>query len=166
MDSVLVVDDNHANLEMIGEFLKQLNYEVRVATNGEAALESVKMQHPNIILMDIHMPKLDGYETCKLLKADPATKNIPVVFISAMSDMYNKKLGFEAGAVDYIIKPLSLEELQARVAVHLELAHRMKELETFNKAMIEREMRIIELKKEVNTLAQAQSKDIPYPEVQ
>lgn len=164
--SILVVDDNPENLLILDEFLKQLGYEVRVATNGEIALESVDALQPDIILMDIHMPKLDGYQACKILKSNPATKDIPVIFISAMNEPYNKKIGFEVGGVDYISKPFSLDELKARVAVHMELSRRIKELEIFNKAMLEREMRIIELKKEVNALLNENGSQIRYPEVQ
>ena len=169
--SILVADDNPNNLQMIESMLRGFGYTVRVALDGEAALRSVQSESPELILLDIHMPKLDGYETCERLKANEKTRDIPVIFASAMDDQFNKIKGFQAGAVDYVTKPVQLDELRARIDVHLQLARQWNQLQeqaldltNFNKSMLDREMRVIELKSEVNALAQELGRDPPYPE--
>ena len=96
------------------------------------------------------MPGLDGYELCEKLKQDVALADIPVIFISALSEAYNKVKGFELGAVDFIVKPFELEEVKVRVKTHLKLRQQMQEIKSNNKSMVDRELRIIELKQEVN----------------
>ena len=118
------------------------------------------------------MPKMDGYDTCERLKNNDRTREIPVIFASALSESFNIAKGFEYGGVDYITKPLKLEELRARVLAHLTVARQNKllknnyeELRLFNQAMVKRESRIIELKEEVNQLAEELRREPPYPTV-
>lgn len=118
---VLVVDDTPANLHLMGAILKQ-NYRVKVANHGEKALQiAAGHPRPDIILLDIMMPDIDGYEVCRQLKADSATSNIPVIFLTAKTEVQDEALGFACGAVDYISKPISQPVLLARVRSQLQL---------------------------------------------
>lgn len=126
---ILVVDDNRNNLSLAQELLEKAGYRVRVALNGEAALDSARDAPPDLILLDIHMPVLDGYETCRALKDDELLDRIPVIFLSGLDEGFNKVEAFKAGGADYVTKPFEREELLARVAVHLSLARSRKALE-------------------------------------
>ena len=118
-----------ANIKILGELLKN-EYKIRLATNGEKALQIAGSSNPpDIILLDVIMPVIDGYEVCKRLKADQATKNIPVIFITAMDLEKDETKGLSLGAVDYITKPFSLPIVKARVKTHLELKHHRDILE-------------------------------------
>ncbi|MBE9208250.1 hybrid sensor histidine kinase/response regulator [Nostoc sp. LEGE 06077] len=119
--TVLIVDDNPANLGVLSDTLDQAGLEVWVAKSGKVALERVKYALPNLILLDVMMPEIDGFETCRLLKADPKTQDIPVIFMTALSDTSKKIEGFQVGAVDYITKPFQQEEVLSRVKLHLKL---------------------------------------------
>lgn len=158
------MDDNLENLKVISSALIGFGYEVRVAKNGQKALESVRIKAPDLILLDIYMPVMDGYTTCQKLKNDMTTREIPIIFVSALDEQFDKVKAFRMGGVDYITKPIEMEEVRARVEVHLLARQKMKELEEFNSIMIEREMRMIELKNEVNSLARQLGKHEPYPE--
>src|SRR3954447_22536387 len=119
--TVLVVDDAPPNIQVVNSILKN-TYKVRIATNGEKALESVKMSPPpDLILLDVMMPGMDGYEVCTHLKTDPMTKDIPVIFLTGQTETADETKGFEVGAVDYIHKPFSPAVVQARVHTHLTL---------------------------------------------
>ncbi len=163
--SILIADDNPNNLKILSETLTGFGYDIRVAMDGKAAVESAFTIVPDMILLDIHMPEMDGYEACRILKKDIRTKDVPVIFISALNEQFNKIKAFNYGAVDYLTKPIQMEETKARVEIHLELRQNIKELKEFNKIMLDREMRNIELKKEVNTLASELGKEAPYPEI-
>lgn len=118
---LLIVDDTPANIELLSFMLKSRGYNVRTAENGEAALDACGEEPPDLILLDISMPGMDGYEVCRRLKADAALKDIPVVFLSALNETVDKVRALEAGGVDYISKPFKAEEVEARVRTHLEL---------------------------------------------
>ena len=118
--AILVVDDTEANVDILVEAL-DTDYDVSVAMDGKSALESVSMNPPDLILLDIVMPEMDGYEVCNRLKSDTKTVDIPVIFLTAMTDLENKTKGFELGAVDYITKPFEILEVKARVNTHLTL---------------------------------------------
>jgi DNA-binding NtrC family response regulator len=120
-EEILVVDDTPANLRLLTELLTQQNYHVRPASNGALALKSVAAKIPDLILLDVNMPGMDGYEVCRRLKADEQSSRIPVIFISAFGDTRQKVTGFEAGGIDYITKPFEAEEALARVRTHLRL---------------------------------------------
>ena len=104
---ILMVDNTPANLGVLSDLLGNEGYEVLVAEDGESALQRASYAHPDLILLDVLMPKLDGFATCRQLKERPETKDIPVIFMTALSGTTNKVMGFELGAVDYITKPFS-----------------------------------------------------------
>ena len=120
---VLVVDDIPKNLQVVGTMLRNAGYAIMPATSGAEALEGVQVQLPDLILLDLMMPEMDGLETCRRLKANPRTQAIPVIFLTASNEMEHLVQGFEAGAVDYVTKPFNPPELLARVRTHLELKH-------------------------------------------
>ncbi|MBW4559154.1 MAG: hybrid sensor histidine kinase/response regulator [Trichormus sp. ATA11-4-KO1] len=140
--TVLIVDDHPANLGVLSDALDQAGLEVWVAKSGKVALERVKYALPHLILLDVMMPEIDGFETCRQLKANSATKEIPVIFMTALSDTANKVEGFEAGAVDYITKPFQQEEVLSRVKLHLKLYDLSEKLEQKNRLL---EQKIAEL---------------------
>jgi len=120
MSQILIVDDSLVEIKIIRRFLGN-QYEILEATNGQIALEVANEKKPDLILMDIVMPGIDGLSVCKALKAEPATADIPVIFITSISDSQNVVKGFEAGGQDYITKPFYSPELCARIKVHLDL---------------------------------------------
>ncbi|NOX33493.1 MAG: response regulator [Deltaproteobacteria bacterium] len=115
---ILIADDNATNIDLLVNTLNQ-DYRIGVAKNGIKVLEFIKKYRPDLILLDIQMPEMDGYQVCGHLKSNPETKNIPVIFITAMIDVTHKTKGFEMGAVDYITKPFHAAEVTARVKTHL-----------------------------------------------
>ncbi len=119
--SVLIVDDNPANLRVIIDYLQNYGFGIRVARSGKTALQRVQYSQPDIIILDILMPEMDGFETCRQLKADERTEKIPVIFMTSLSSTEDKVRGFEMGAVDYITKPLNQKEVLARIKAHLRL---------------------------------------------
>ena len=127
--TILVVDDTPANLSVVSAFLDDAGYKVLVAEGGNDAREVIRLAPPDLILLDVLMPAPNGFETCSQLKTDPETKDIPVIFMTALSDTLEKVKGFEAGGVDYITKPFHQEEVLARVKTHLALRQLQKELE-------------------------------------
>ena len=129
--TVLVVDDTEANIDVIVEALGS-EYEVIVAMDGESALEAVDSDPPDIILLDIMMPEMDGYKVCSRLKSHSKTRNIPIIFLTAMSETQNKTKGFELGAVDYITKPFEILEVKERIKTHLSLMLARRELANQN----------------------------------
>jgi signal transduction histidine kinase len=120
-NSILIVDDIPTNIKVLFDILNQAGFRVTVAKNGQSALAKAKESLPNLILLDVIMPGIDGFETCRYLKAEPKTKDIPVIFMTARSDTVDKVKGLQLGAVDYITKPIQHEEVLARINVHLEL---------------------------------------------
>jgi diguanylate cyclase (GGDEF)-like protein len=118
---ILIVDDNPTNLSVLSLALKAAGYKTRVAMDGESAIEQVQADAPELILLDVQMPGIDGFDTCLKLKANLLTRDIPIIFITASVDLENKVKGLSVGAVDYITKPFQQEEVLARVRVHLEL---------------------------------------------
>ena len=130
--SILVVDDTPANLQVLAGMLKDRGYKVRPVPSGKLALLAAQRDPPNLILLDINMPEMNGYEVCEHLKADDTLKGIPVIFISALTEQLDKVKAFATGGVDYITKPFQLEELHARVETHLKLRRLQIELEEAN----------------------------------
>jgi len=126
---ILAVDDMPVSLRLLTDILKAEGYEVRSALNGELALRAAANNPPDLVLLDIRMPEMDGYEVCRRLKAQPATRNVPVIFVSAVLETSEKVKGFEIGAVDFVTKPYQRDELLARVRTHLELNHLRNHLE-------------------------------------
>lgn len=130
--SILVVDDMPANLKLLNTALRARGYEVRPVISGKMALEAARLKTPDLILLDINMPKMDGYQVCERLKEDPALAAVPVIFLSALDETIDKVKGFGVGAVDYITKPFQLQEVEARIGLHLELARLRRRLEQHN----------------------------------
>ena len=128
--SVLVVDDTQTNIDILKGILSEL-YTVKVATSGRLALKvAMSARPPDLILLDVMMPEMDGYEVCRLLKADEKTRNIPVIFATAKSEVEDEAMGFALGAADYITKPVSAPLVLARVKTHLEMYDRRRLLES------------------------------------
>jgi signal transduction histidine kinase len=129
---VLVVDDTPANLQLLTGMLKKHGYRVRPVPSGRLAIQAVRKIKPDLILLDINMPDMNGYEVCEYFKADAALKDIPVIFISALDETIDKIKAFSAGGVDYITKPFQFNEVEARVQTHLKLRGIQVELELRN----------------------------------
>jgi DNA-binding response OmpR family regulator len=123
---VLVVDDTPENVTLLAQLLRGAGHRVRVASSGTAALRQAHKLVPELVLLDVRMPDLDGYEVCRRLKADPATSDVPVLFLSALDGETDKTQGFEVGGVDYVVKPFFEREVLARVDTHLQL-HRLRQ---------------------------------------
>lgn len=130
--SIMVVDDTVANLRLLVNLLTENGYKVRAASNGKLAVTSVQLSAPDLILLDILMPELNGYEVCRQLKADVKTKDIPIIFLSAINDVFDKVQAFEVGGIDYITKPFQIEEVLLRVNIHLENRSLQKTLQEKN----------------------------------
>ena len=134
---ILLVDDTPANIKILADLLRK-DYLLSVATSGADALEIAGgHDRPDLVLLDIMMPDMDGYEVCRRLKADSTTQDVPVIFITAMSEVEDETMGFSLGAVDYITKPIRPPIVKARVAAHLELALARKTLAAQNKILRE-----------------------------
>ncbi|MBD2164553.1 hybrid sensor histidine kinase/response regulator [Calothrix sp. FACHB-156] len=144
--TILVVDDNPTNIQVLFDILSEIGYRVAIAKSGEAALQRLQSYHPDLILLDVMMPGIDGFETCQRLKYQPETRDIPVIFMTALSDTVDKVKGLSLGAVDYITKPIQHEEALARIRVHLQLHNSQQVLE----------QRTTELSQALDNLKQAQ----------
>jgi two-component system, NtrC family, sensor kinase len=144
--TILVVDDIPTNLQVLFDLLSEQGYRVAIAKSGETALQRLQSSQPNLILLDVMMPGIDGFETCQRLKADPITCDIPVIFMTALSDSVDKVKGLSLGAVDYITKPIQHEEVLARIQVHLQLSNATRVME----------QRANELSQALESLKQAQ----------
>lgn len=125
--NILVVDDNHQNLKVVAELLETENFEVTVASSGQQALEHLKNEKPDLILLDVMMPEMDGFEVCERIKQNLETKHIPVIFLTAKIETDDLVKGFDVGAVDYINKPFVQKELLARVKTHVTLKLTLEE---------------------------------------
>ncbi len=135
--TVLVVDDNPINLDILFKSLSQAGFKVLIAKDGENAIRQAELARPDAILLDIVMPGLDGFETCRRLKNKTQTKDIPVIFLSALADTPDKVKGFKIGAVDYITKPFQQEEVLARITTHITLRNLRRLVETHNEELQE-----------------------------
>ena len=140
---VFVVDDNPNNLDLLVGILREHGYGVRMANDGRRALAVVRSHRPELILLDIKMADMDGYEVCRELKVDPATRDIPVIFISALDDVFDKVKGFNTGGVDYITKPFQAEEVVARVENQLQISRLRRELEARERDLEQRNVELL-----------------------
>jgi CheY-like chemotaxis protein len=138
MTKILLVDDIPDNIRALFHVLTENGYGVTIAADGEDALESVRMTPPDLILLDIMMPGMDGFETCRRLKDNEATRAIPVIFMTALAEPVDKVRGFQLGAVDYITKPVHHEEALSRIKTHLTISRLQRELETSNARLLEK----------------------------
>ncbi len=154
--TVLIVDDIPDNVRVLYEFLPQAGLRVLVAQDGQEALHRIEYAQPDIILLDIMMPNMDGFEVCEVLKSQPHTREIPVIFMTALSDTVDKLKGFTLGAVDYITKPFQQEEVLARIHTHLQIRKLQGQLKTH---LVELEKRNVEL----NTFSRTVAHDLKNP---
>ena len=132
---ILVVDDTPANLRLLSQMLAEQGYRVRPVPSGQLALAAVEAEPPDIILLDIRMPGMNGYQVCEILKADAQTRDIPVIFISALDTIQDKVRAFTVGGEDYVTKPFHVEEVLARVGTHLALRKLQQQLQIANRKM-------------------------------
>lgn len=128
--NILIVDDNSENLRLLSQTLSRKGYTVRPAKSGKMALTAVEEMPPDLFLLDIMMPEMDGYELCRRLKEDPKIADIPVIFLTARSTSEDIVKGFEVGAVDYVLKPFRIPELLARVETHITLRETIVRLQS------------------------------------
>jgi two-component system, sensor histidine kinase and response regulator len=129
---ILLVDDNPQNLQVLGNLLLEEKYEIEFAVNGEATLDWLKNRRFDLILLDINMPGLNGFEVCKIIRSDKEMREIPIIFLSAESERESILKGFEVGAQDFVIKPFDSRELLARVKTQLDLKSKTEKLEKIN----------------------------------
>lgn len=155
--TILIVDDNHTNLKVLCNAISDSGWEILVATDGKSAIEQAEYAQPDLILLDVMMPGIDGYQTCQTLKKNALTEDIPIIFLTALSEKFDKVQGLLIGGVDYIIKPFQTEEVLARLHVHLKLRFLTKQLELQNQQLERRvEERTTELSQALNELKQSQ----------
>ncbi len=140
--SLLLVDDNPSNLQILFQTLESLQCKLLIAKNGQTALSIANRAHPDLILLDIMMPGIDGFEVCRRLKADPNTADIPVIFLSALSESVDKVKGLQLGAVDYVSKPFQPDEITARVNTHLTI-HRLRREVQHQRDQLEHELEVV-----------------------
>lgn len=134
---ILIVDDTLPNLRLLADMLSSYRYKVRGASNGKMALKAARLSPPDLILLDIMMPEMDGYEVCRQLKEGDNTRDIPIIFISAINETMDKVKAFALGGVDYITKPFQLEEVLARVRTHLSIQQLQRQLQEKNAELAE-----------------------------
>ncbi|MFA5906241.1 MAG: response regulator, partial [Desulfobacula sp.] len=134
--AVMIVDDSEIDVDILAECLGD-DYRIRVATDSPTALEDIFQKSPDIILLDVMMPVINGYDICKRLKQDDKTKDIPIIFVTSLNEPVDEAMGFELGAVDYINKPFSFSVVRARLKTHLDLANARKKLRLQNKILKE-----------------------------
>ena len=136
--AILIIDDDSNNLAIVSALLEEYRYTVFIAEDGESGISRAFLTRPGLILLDVLMPGIDGFETCRRLKSMRETRDIPVIFMTALAEMDDKVRGFAAGAVDYVTKPLQREEVLARVGVHLRLRYLAEELQAANESLEKR----------------------------
>jgi light-regulated signal transduction histidine kinase (bacteriophytochrome) len=132
---ILVVDDTHSTIDMVKTALEEDGYEVVMATSGEKAIKRAEITSPDLIMLDVLMPGMDGFETCRRLKADNRTRDIPVIFMTALTATESKVTGFKVGGVDYVTKPIEVEEVLARIRTHLTIQSMQRRLESQNERL-------------------------------
>ncbi|KKD37501.1 MAG: response regulator [Limnoraphis robusta] len=157
--TILIVDDHPTNLKIAVDYLETCGLTVLVSQDGESALKRTQFAHPHLILLDVLMPGIDGFETCRRLKANPETEDIPVIFMTALASAEDQVKGFEVGGVDYITKPIQHEEVLARVTTHLQIQALYQKLEEQNQNLQQKVIeRTAELSQALADLQQSQIK--------
>lgn len=159
---ILIVDDNPTNLNVLFEYLEESGFEVSVAKSGQIALQQIKHAPPDLILLDVMMPGMDGFETCRKLKSDKTTRSIPVIFMTALTDTVDKIKGFLAGGEDYITKPLQHEEVLARITAHLRVRKLEKTLHRREKALKDKERQLSVKNRQIEELEQCKQTFFSY----
>ncbi|MBD2120266.1 hybrid sensor histidine kinase/response regulator [Trichocoleus sp. FACHB-262] len=161
--NILIVDDTPDNLRLLSTMLTGQGYEVRSVINGAMALMGVGAEPPDLILLDINMPQMNGYEVCQQLKADDQSRDIPVIFISALEDVLDKVQAFAVGGVDYIVKPFQIEEVLARIETHLTVRRLQQQLQTQNLQLQQKMVELQELNQLKEEFLHAISHDLRTP---
>ncbi|NUN14056.1 MAG: hybrid sensor histidine kinase/response regulator, partial [Myxococcales bacterium] len=161
--SILIVDDNPTNVTVLLEYLSDSGFKVLVAEDGQSALEQVAYLKPDLILLDVMMPGVDGFETCRRLKEKEETRDIPVIFMTSLADTLDKVKGFNIGAVDYITKPIQYEEMLARVTTHLTLRNLQRQLQAQNLRLQEEIAERQKLIQELDAFAYTVAHDLQNP---
>jgi DNA-binding response OmpR family regulator len=146
---ILVVDDNPVNLDLLSNMLLDRNYRVRVATNGRRAIAAATSRAPDLVMLDINMPEMDGYEVCVELKRNETTQDVPVIFISALDEAMDKVHAFEVGGADYVTKPFQFEEVVARIENQLKLSRLQRDLERKNAELVTKNEELIRSREEL-----------------
>src|SRR5512134_3865355 len=141
-ERIMIVEDTPANIQILTGILKERGYQLSIATDGRRALEALERVRPDLILLDVMMPGMDGYETCRRIKSNAAWKDIPIIFLTAKSDTADIVTGFEAGAVDYVAKPFNAHELLARISTHLTIDQLRRSLAEAHKRELEMAFRV------------------------
>ena len=159
---ILIVDDNPTNLNVLFEYLEESGFEVSVAQSGKSAFEQFDQINPDLVLLDIMMPGIDGLEICRRLKKNPATADIPVIFMTALTDPVDKIKGFLAGGSDYITKPLQHEEVLARITAHLKLRQAEQQMRRLQKQLEETHRLNEERGQELDELKACGRSRLPY----
>lgn len=160
---ILIVDDIPDNLELLSNILDSEGMEISFANNGADALGAVDFHPPDLILLDISMPEMDGYEVCRILKNNPKHRDIPVIFLTALTDTENVLDGFKVGGQDYVTKPFNAEELLARVRTHLELKEKKEEIQTYAHKLLEmnnKQLQLNEILQEQKITIEQKNKDL------
>ena len=160
---ILIVDDTPVNLRVLAKILSDRGYKVRKALNGQIALTACQTLLPDVILLDIMMPDMDGYEVCQRLKSDPKTQDIPVIFISALEDEWDKVKAFKSGGSDYITKPFQIEEVLARVKHHLTIQQLQYQLKVQNSQLQALNAQLVQSHRELEQFAYMASLDLQSP---
>jgi two-component system, sensor histidine kinase and response regulator len=160
---ILVVDDTPANLTLLATVLKAKGYRVRAVPSGPLALEAAEFEVPELVLLDIMMPKMDGFEVCRRLKESERFRDVPVIFLSALSETLDKVRAFASGGVDYVTKPFQIEELEARVGTHVALRRLQLQLQERNRELQESQARLEALERTRRKLTQMIVHDLKSP---
>jgi signal transduction histidine kinase len=155
--NLLIIDDNPTNLSILFEYLTNYGFKVFVALDGETAVEQIEYTKPDLILLDVMMPGMNGFETCHRLKTNPITQDIPVIFLTALSDTVDKVQGFKIGAVDYITKPIQHEEVLSRIQTHLTIRKLQEKLQ-------EKNQELAQLNQNLEVLVKARTKQLIHQE--
>ncbi|MBK7996669.1 MAG: protein kinase [Blastocatellia bacterium] len=158
---IFIVDDNANNLHLLEKILRENNYKVRMATNGKRALSAINNALPELIILDVNMPDLDGYQVCGQLKASPKTSTIPIIFLSALDDVLDKVKAFKVGGVDYITKPFQTEEVIARIENQLTISRLRKELEKRNEQLAKEKEALLLAQKRTDMVFSALTEVLP-----
>ncbi|MEW6732589.1 MAG: protein kinase [Acidobacteriota bacterium] len=157
---ILIVDDEPANLELLLKILEEQDYKVRITVRSQLVMASLQLSLPDLILLDIGMPEVDGYQVCQMLKSNTHTCDIPIIFISAMDEVIDKVKAFEVGGADYITKPFQIEEVLARTENQLKIARLQKEMQRKNQELTKRNAELIELYSKANLIFAALSETL------